>query len=131
MQNLSEFESDSWSDLDWGYIEYGEFSASSYTAIDWGRAEFSEFESDTWSDLNWGKVEFNNEFVFTGLMLIGEFEDQYNEFGQILHMYQWTGGKFNIKNLITKIINKLTGVKSNITNLVKMIIKLQLGIKSR
>ena len=63
-EEFDEFDSDTWSELDWGSIQYTEFSTSSYSGIDWGYAEFDEFGTDIYSDLNWGYIDYS-EFSTT------------------------------------------------------------------
>ena len=59
---FGEYSTTSYKNTYWGQVEYGELKNTSYKKINWARIEAKEFGSDDYTDLNWGKLQYKEVF---------------------------------------------------------------------
>ena len=48
-----------YSDINWGYVQYGEYSITSYQSTYWGQVQFNEFQNDDYKAAAWNRVEMS------------------------------------------------------------------------
>ena len=67
-----------YSDINWGYVQFGEYSQTSYQSTHWGHVQYNEFQSNDYKKAAWNRVQMK-EFGSDDYKKINWGKVQYNE----------------------------------------------------